>query len=110
LNPDPSRRGKFHIERLAGVASEIAPVQAIYLLEWGDFRIRRLSGLAALSHFLAASTYRPEMLDRSCQLMSKYSRQSISVLQRVPLWELRRPRHLAKAAQVVDLLTKHLSG
>jgi hypothetical protein len=109
LDRDPSRQGKFHIAQLTGVTSETAPVRAIYLLEWGDFSLSRLSGLAALSRFLAASTYRPEMLGPAGQL-SRYSRQSLSVLQRVPLWELRRPRSLAKAGEVVSLLAKHLSA
>lgn len=109
LEPDHSRAGKFHVVRIANTQMEAAPVRGIYLLEWGTFGISRLSGAMALRHFLSASTYRPGLIGSSEQLI-RYSSQSMTVLQRVPLWELQRPRDLAATEKTVDLLARHWAG
>lgn len=109
MEPDQSRAGKFHLAEIANTRLQPAAVRAIYLLEWGGFEITRLSGLTALQRFLAASTYRPEFLALAEQIR-RYSSQGLSVLQRVPLWELRRPRDLAAAEETVDRLAAHWSG
>ncbi len=106
LEPDQSRAGKFHLVEIANTRTQTAPVRGIYLLEWGEFRTSRLSGLAALRRFLAASTYRPELLASA----GRYSTQSLSLLQRVPLWELRRPLDLTATRETVSLLASHWSG
>jgi hypothetical protein len=106
LEPDQSRAGKFHLVEIANTWTQTAPVRGIYLLEWGEFRTSRLSGLAAFRRFLAASTYRPELLASA----ERYSTQSLSLLQRVPLWELRRPLDLAATGETVSLLASHWSG
>jgi hypothetical protein len=108
LEPDQSRPGKFHVVHTADPSILPAPVRAIYLLEWGEFGIRRLAGLNALQRFLAASIYRPGILGSMGQL-NRYSTQSMTLLQRVPLWELQRPRDLAMIANTADLLITHCS-
>jgi len=107
LEPDPSRTGKFHVNRIANKLVQPSPVRGIYLLEWGEFSIRRLSGLNALRRFLSAATYRAKLLE-SIGLSQHFGR-SMTVLQRVPIWELRRPRDLAGMSKATDLLAKHWS-
>lgn len=108
LEPDSSRAGKFHVSLEAANLVEPSPVRAIYLLEWGELAIRRLSGMTALGRFLAAATYRGKLLESAGQL-SRHSNRSMTMLQRVPVWELRRPRDLAAFAQAADLLANHWS-
>ena len=106
LEPDQSRAGKFHVVRAASSQARPTPVHAIYLLEWGEFSIRPLSGLNALRRFLSAAIYRPKLLGSMGQV-SSYSNQSMTVLQRVPVWELYRPRELATIGTTADRLAVH---
>ena len=106
LEPDHSRAGKFHAVRTDNNLAQSAPVRAIYLLDWGDFGIRRLSGLIALRQFLHAATYRPKMMELTQQL-ARHTERSLALLQCVPVWELRRPRDLASLGHTTDLLTEH---
>ena len=108
LEPDHIRTGKFHVTRTSYGLAHPAPVRGIYLLEWGEFRIHRLSGLTALSRFLSASTYRAKLLESTGQF-SRHSSRSMTLLQRVPVWELRRPRDLAVMPKATDLLASHWS-
>jgi hypothetical protein len=107
--PDPARAGKYHLSEIAHTRMQPAAVREIYVLEWGEFGVSRLSGLTALQRFLAASTYRPGFLD-SAEQLSQYSRQSLSVLQRVPIWELRRPRDLAATEKTLASLASRWAG
>ena len=109
LEPDSSRAGKFHVVLKANNFVQPAPIRAVYLLEWGEFTLRRLSGLAALRRFLSAGTYRAGLLESTGRL-SRHSSRSMAFLQRVPVWELRRPRDLAAFGQTADLLAIHWSG
>ena len=106
IEQDASRAGKFHVTQIMSTEVNAAVVTAIYLLEWGDLGIGRLSGASALRRFWAASTYRPELLGSPEQL-GRYTSQSLSVLQRVPVWELRRPRNLEAMSETVELLASH---
>jgi hypothetical protein len=109
MEPDHVREGKFHIARAGANQTHPVPVQAIYLLEWGEFSLRRLAGLGALRHFLRAATYR-EKLIASTEQLSKHTDRCLRVLQRVPVWQLRRPRDLATLGQTAELLANHWSG
>jgi hypothetical protein len=106
LELDPLRAGKFHVTRTGTGQTTPATLRDIYLLEWGDLNIGRLSGATALRRFWSASTYRPRML-ASAEQLGWYSSQSLSVLQRVPVWELTRPRDLQGMSKTVDLLASH---
>ena len=106
IEKDPARAGKFHLAQIANTQAKAAPIRAIYLLEWGEFGISRLSGLTALRRLLPASTYRPRLLG-SAQQLSGYCSQSLSVLQRVPLWELSRPNDLGAMGSTLDALAIH---
>jgi hypothetical protein len=109
LEPDHTRAGKFHVMRTANNFVRPAPVRGIYLLEWGELGMRRLSGLTALRRFLSASIYRTGLLESAGRL-AQHSRGSITLLQRVPVWEVRRPRDLSAMGKTADLLAGHWSG
>ena len=109
LEPDCSRAGKFHVLLKGSDLVEPHPVRAVYLLEWGEFRIHSLHGLTGLRRFLSTATYRAQLLEAAGQL-SQHSSRSLTMIQRVPLWELRRPRDLATFAQTADMLAIHWSS
>jgi hypothetical protein len=107
MEPDHTRAGKFHALRTTNNLLERAPLRAIYLLTWGEFGLRRLSGLNALRHFLSASTYRAKLMEET-EHLGRHTNQSLELLRRVPLWELRRPRDLETLGHSATLLAKHL--
>jgi hypothetical protein len=108
LEPDHVRAGKFNVTRDVRRVGHASPVRAIYLLAWGELAITRLEGVEGWRRFLPSATYRPKLLDSPEQL-SRHTARSMAVLQRVPLWELRRPRDLAALKGVADLLGNHWS-
>jgi hypothetical protein len=107
LEPDQARANKFHALRTTNNLPGRAPLRAIYLLTWGEFGLRRLSGLNALRHFLSASTYRAKLMEGT-EHLGRHTNQSLELLQRVPLWELRRPRDLETLGRSATLLAEHL--
>lgn len=107
--PDQYRSAKFHLVSSAKTQLRPASVRGIYLLDWGDFGIHPLSGIEAFQGFMATSIYRPGLLMSTGQL-GYYSRRALTVLQRVPLWALRRPREFAGLGATVELLGSHWSG
>jgi hypothetical protein len=106
--PDHSRAGKFHVMPSTNNPVRPSPVRGIYLLEWGELSINRLSGLTALRRFLLSATYRAKLLESTEQL-GRHSTRSMTILQRVPVWELKRPRDLASIGKTADLLAAHWS-
>jgi hypothetical protein len=106
--PDHSRAGKFHITPSISNPVKPSPVHGIYLLEWGELSINRLAGLTALRRFLLSATYRAKLLESTEQL-GRHSMRSMTILQRVPVWELKRPRDLAEIGKTADLLAAHWS-
>jgi hypothetical protein len=104
--PDHAREGKFHIEREHSSRTDPVDVHGIFLLEWGDIEITRLSGLVALRRFLKAATYRPRLLQTERQV-SEHAATGVRLLQRVPVWQLRRPRNLAMLADSTEGLLAH---
>jgi len=79
------------------------PLKAIYLLEWGEHGLVRLSGLNALQRFVAAATYRGELLEKM-GLSSKYWHRCLELLQKVPVWELTRPKDFSIMADTIAML------
>jgi len=84
------------------------PLKAIYLLEWGEHNLVRLSGLNALQRFVAAATYRGELLEKM-GLSAAYWQNCLELLQKVPVWELTRPKDLSIMADTVAMLETHWS-
>lgn len=82
------------------------PIRAIYLLEWGEHKLVRLSGLNALQRFVAAATYRGELLEKM-GLSAAYWQRCLELVQNVPVWELTRPKDLTIMADTVAMLEAH---
>ena len=74
--------------------------------EWGDLRLNRLTGQAALRRFVSAATYRGALLEPMGK-MGVYWRQCLELVRCVQVWELRRPRDLAAQEQIVQRLQEH---
>lgn len=108
LEPDHAREGKFNITGNIQSAGYASPLRGIYLLAWGSLAITPLTGAEAWRRFLPSATYRAKLLELPEQL-ARHSTRSMALLQRVPLWELRRPRDLTALKSVVDLLRNHWS-
>lgn len=102
VEKDPSRAGKFHVEGVAHVHTDKLPVRGVYLLAFGPLSIRRIFGLAALRQFWSASTYRPKLM--AAEHSARYRSQSLSFLQRTPVWEFSRPRDLESIGTAIDAL------
>jgi hypothetical protein len=106
LERDHFRADKFHLSLAEDGRQRPLPLRAIYLLEWGEWCVIRLSGGAAVRRFVSAATYRGALLEPMGKL-GAYWRQCLELVRRVPVWELKRPRDLAAMDQTVDALTGH---
>jgi len=80
------------------------PLKAIYLLNWGEHRLRRLTGSAALHSFLQAASYRGDLID-SMERSASFMSSCIELLRRIPLWELSRPQEVERIGEIVKLIT-----
>lgn len=58
LERDHFRHEKFHMQLIGDQPRKPVPLRALYLLEWGDFSLTRLTGQTALRRLIAAATYR----------------------------------------------------
>ena len=97
---------KFHVPLPQNGARDPIPLSAIYLPVWGDLKLTRLTGLAALRRLIGAATYRGELLEPMGRL-GGYWQQCAELLQRVPVWELARPRDPARVAESVACVLTH---
>jgi hypothetical protein len=80
-----SRTGKLNIWT-ENRSIEPLPLRAIYILGWGEWKLRQLTGAEALSRFLAAAIYRSELL-ASMKRSAPYANLCLELLRQVPLWE-----------------------
>ncbi len=85
---------KVHLPWAGRRATGPVPLQAAYVLNWGEPGVRRLRGIEAVSRFMAAATYRPALLTPAAA-MARHWRQCVEVVKRVPVWELNRRRDWA---------------
>jgi len=108
LQPDQTRAGKYHASADFHIGLARIPLRAIYMLDWGELRIARRSGIRGLSQFLPAATYRPKLVERMGK-SSEHVAKSVSLLQTVSLWEFRRPRALELFDEGLDAVVAHLS-
>jgi hypothetical protein len=109
LEPDHARAGKFHATPKLVSSAGPLPVSNIYLLEWANkIEINLLSGTMALQRFVAASIYRPTLVEQTGKL-GDHMRQSIRLLQRVPIWELSRPHDPGSIERGIDALEEQWS-
>jgi hypothetical protein len=87
--PQPDE--KLHVRWAGARATGPLPLRAIYVLAWGNPRVSRFTGREAVEALLGVATYRPQLLDHGSAL-ARHWRQCMSLAQRVPVTELRRPR------------------
>ena len=101
LPPEFGSGAKFYVAPAWCGPSQPLPLRAIYVLEWGRSNTVRLRGMTALRRFLAAATYRPWLLHSPAE-QARYWRLGTEVAQRVPVWELTRPREWQALEWAVD--------
>lgn len=89
--------------------SNVDPVvlDAIYLLEWGDLGLNRLTGGEAALRILRDTTYRSELLDPKRK--NSFIQNSIQIASRVPIYQLSRTRDLTVIDDTIALLERHWS-
>lgn len=81
-------------------------LRGIYLLEWGEYGLTRLTGRNALQSFVSAATYRGALLERM-GLAGPYWQRCLDLVQNVPVWQLTRPRDLTSLDRIAELLEHH---
>lgn len=106
LTRDHFRLDKFHKELAGCDAHKSVPVRALYLLEWGNLSLTRLTGLKALRRLVAAATYRPGLLEPLGRV-GAYWEQCAQLARAVSIFELRRPRDWAMMTAAIDLLLQN---
>jgi hypothetical protein len=88
--PD-SKLGKRLVWWSGAQARSSLPLGALIVLAWGEPGLKRLTGVAAVTGFLAAATYRPQLHDSPEALHSVW-RQTAELVGCVPVYKLTRPR------------------
>ncbi len=82
-------------------------VRAIYLLDWGELSLTRLTGSDALRRFVAAATYRPELIE--CMgLQATHWERCLDLARRTTVWRFTRPRDWAAVDGAMDSLLVHV--
>jgi hypothetical protein len=102
--PDHMRAGKFQYLRTTAIAVNPLPIREIYVLGWGEARVQRLTGFAALQRFIGAARWRGDLLMKVGN-PAEHLQQCVDLLQLVRLSEFRRPRNLAEAAEHLRYLS-----
>ncbi|MCX5786314.1 MAG: hypothetical protein NTX59_11560 [Elusimicrobia bacterium] len=105
LERDHFRLDKFHLPRRSALTP--LPVRAIYLLEWGEPGLRRLTGVDALRRFIISATYRGDLLEPMGQVAAHWER-CAELARGVPVWVFSRPRDWPEMDAAMRLLQAHL--
>jgi hypothetical protein len=106
LERDHFRLDKFHWPVVRKERLHPLPVRAVYVLEWGELGISRLTGVRALHRLIESATYRGDLLEPMGQVAAHWDR-CAELVRRVPVWEFTRPRHWAEMRASMALLTSH---
>jgi hypothetical protein len=106
LERDHTRSDKFHVPWNGETQDEPLPLRGIYLLAWGELRVRRLTGRSALERFLSAGSYRGKLIEPMGK-WPDYCARSIELLQQVPVWEFSRPCEIGMIGTSAELLVRH---
>jgi hypothetical protein len=101
-NGSPDRKINFWAQNRS---IEPLPLRAIYLLGWGEWSLRRLTGAEALSRLLASATYRGELL-HSLKRTGPHAHLCLELLRRVPIWDLTRPKESEAGHNIVRFITE----
>lgn len=106
MERDHFRYDKFQLTWCCEKNEKPMPIKAIYLLNWGELKLEKLSGMNALERFVAAATYRGEILEKM-GLSGTYWQRCLDLVRQVQVWELTRPRDLSIMKDVLVLLEDH---
>lgn len=82
---------KVHVMWDGARATGPVPLQAVYVLNWGEPGVRRLRGIEAVRRFMMAATYRPAFLTPAAAV-ARHWEQCAELVRRIPVWELTRRR------------------
>ena len=104
LERDHFRLDKFQLPWHCAITP--LPVRTIYLLEWGEPGLRRLTGVNALRRLIAAATYRGDLLDPMGQVAAHWKR-CAEIARLAPVWEFSRPRAWPTMDAALRLLQTH---
>lgn len=87
-------RDKFLLP-VAGTGTAPVPLNAVFLLEWGEPDVRRICGLDALTRLVREATFRPELVD-AMGLSGRHWEHCLTLLRTVDVYVLRRPRDIGR--------------
>lgn len=112
LERDHFRMDKFHLRAGQGelhfraAEQTLLPLRAIYLLEWGETDLTRLTGATALRRLVQSATYRGELLEPMGRLAEHWQR-CAELARRVPIFRFARPRDWQAMEAAMHLLVDH---
>lgn len=103
---DARRADKYHCEiGQPDRADAPMPLAGIVVLDWGeDCGFERLSGAEAAVAAIAATNYRPQLLE-ALGLHEAQARMVLAVIAEVPVYRLTRPRNLSALQDSVNLIS-----
>ena len=105
LERDHFREDKFHVPSTGEKLRDPLPLHAIYLLEWGELDLTRLTGLTALRRLVTASAYRPDLLE-PMGLVAGTWQLCANLIQSAPVRLLSRPRDWNRMQAVIERLVE----
>ena len=106
LERDHFRQEKYHVP-LPGAKKRLPlPIRAIYLLEWGELGLTRLTGRAALSRLISVATYRGDLLEPMGRLAAQWE-MCAALIRQTPVWEFRRPKDWGAMEEAMKVLLEH---
>jgi hypothetical protein len=106
LERDHFRQEKYHVPLPGAEKGRPLPLLGIFLLEWGDPGLIRLTGKSALSRLVAGATYRGDLLEPMGRLAAHWER-CAELVRRVPVWEFRRPKDWGTMESSMNLWLAH---
>lgn len=93
---------KLHVPWSGPRAEAPLPLGQVYVLAWGEPRVRRLRGAEAARAVLAHATYRPQFVSEP-PASARHWAQCLAVARHVPVLELRRPRDWQRSDEALTL-------
>jgi hypothetical protein len=105
LERDHYRTDKFHLPWPMDGSLQPVHLRAIYVLAWGEPAIVPLTGVTALRRFMAAATYRGDLLTAMGKLAMHWE-WCVDLLRRVPVFALHRPQTLHSLDLTLSMLAR----
>jgi len=103
LTQDLATEDKFLLPVKGELSPSPLPLRAVYLLEWGQLGLERLTGTRGLRRLVPAVTYRAAILEQMGRLES-YWRQCVQLVRRAQVFRLSRPQEWDGLEASLDLL------